>query len=368
MGRWISQFEGTENEFVLYPSKKFRKIHPLILKHISGNSNLHAQLHNPWIPKSLFGYFDFAFKVLPLRINVNFRARILRKLIEKDHFDYIHVLEIQGAGYLLSESFSSLNQSTPKTIVTNYGSDIYYFKKYPEHKARIQSVLQFADYYSAECARDYRLARELGFMGKELPCIPNAGGFEVRKSIGTMASYRKQIIVKCYGGEFGRGELILKALNQILLSFSSYQVLLYSVTNDLLEEAQALSKKFPERIRIAKQSNPIPHQKLIEEFANSRVYVGASVSDGISTSFLEAIVQGAFPIQTNTSCANEWLAKGASGFLTSLNVAEIESKIRKALEDDALVDKAQLSNRMIAENALDSNSLKIIAQDFYKIG
>jgi hypothetical protein len=49
---------------------------------------------------------------------------------------------------------------------------------------------------------------------------------------------------------------------------------------------------------------------MYENFANSRIYIGASRSDGISTSFLEALVLGAYPIQTNTSCGNEWVEKG----------------------------------------------------------
>ena len=366
MGRWMSQFEGTDTIFVLYPSKKFRRINPSILRLLSKNSSLDARLYNQWVPKCIFGYFDFALNVLPLKANLNLRTLNLRKLLKRNEFDYIHALEIQGAGYLLTESLSDLRGSIGKTIITNYGSDIYYYRQDAVHKAKIISVLQIADYYSAECSRDYKLARELGFTGTDLPCIPNAGGFEVSKSIGTRASDRGQIIVKCYGGQFGRGQLILKALNEILVSFNSYHVLLYSVTEDLLREAQILSENFPKRVRIATQTKPIPHDELIKEFAESRVYVGASVSDGISTSFLEAIVQGAFPIQTNTSCANEWVERGASGFITALNAGEIESKIRKVLEDDYLVNQAQVSNRLFAEKALDSISLKSIALDFYK--
>jgi hypothetical protein len=322
VGRWMSQFEGTDTIFVLYPSKKFRRINPSVLKLLSKNSSLDARLYNQWVPKSVFGYFDFAFKVLPLRANLNLRALSLRKLMKENEFDYIHALEIQGAGYLLAESLLGLQDLIGKTIITNYGSDIYYFKQDPVHKANIESVLQIADYYSAECSRDYKLARELGFDGVDLPCIPNAGGFEVSESTGTRASERRQIIVKCYGGQFGRGGLILQALNDILVSFSSYHVLLYSVTDDLLNSAQVLSEKFPERIRIATQSRPIPHQKLIEEFAKSRVYIGASISDGISTSFLEALVYGAFPIQTNTSCSNEWFEKGALGSNSALDPSD----------------------------------------------
>lgn len=365
VGRWMSQFEGTDTTFVLYPSKKFRRINPLILKLLSKNSNIEARLYNRWVPKGMFGYFDYAFKVLPLSLKIDLRALYLQKILKKNKFDYIHALEIQGAGYLLAQSLLDLHDSIAKTIVTNYGSDIYYFKQDPVHKSIIESVLQMADYYSAECSRDYKLARELGFNGVELPCIPNAGGFDVSESIGIRTSDRRQIIVKCYGGEFGRAKLILQALKEVLVSFGSYHVLLYSVTEDMLKEAQVLAEKFPERVRITTQSKPYPHEQLIKEFAKSRVYLGASVSDGISTSFLEALIQGAYPIQTNTSCADEWVSKGAVANLPTTNSKDIEGAIIQALTDDDLVDAAQIQNHLIAKEYLDESKIRDIARNFY---
>jgi hypothetical protein len=365
VGRWISQFEGTETTFVLYPSKKFRRINPLILNHISKKSKLDARLHNQWVPKGVFGYFDFAFKVLPLRVRLNLRARSLRILLMRHEFDFIHALEIQGAGYLLTESLSGLMKPTGKVIITNYGSDIYFFSHSPEHKARIQSALQIADYYSAECSRDYKLAHELGFDGMDLPCIPNAGGFKINFSIGEKASDRNQIIVKCYGGRFGLGAMVIQALHVVLGRFHEYQVFLYSVTEDLLQEAQLLSDKFSDRVRIRIHSNPLPREQLIREFANSRVYVGASRSDGISTSFLEALVEGAFPIQTNTSCADEWILKGAVAILPDSNSKSIEGAILEALTDNDLVDSAQIQNHLIAKKYLDESQIKDVARIFY---
>lgn len=366
VGRWISQFEGAGYSFVLFPSKKFRRIHPVIKRQLGSQSGTGVKLYATWIPKFLFGYLDFALNVLPLKVNLNIRARRLITLIDRNEFDIIHALEIQGAGYLLSEALNGIAKPDAKVVVTNYGSDIYYFSIFPEHESKIRATLAIADYYSAECNRDYILARDLGFSGKELPCIPNAGGFEISQTQAVRASARRQIIVKCYGGQFGRGELIIQALHKILPLFPSYQVLLYSVTRDLLDQAQSLSSKFPNRIRIILQKRPIPNSQLTEEFSRSRVYAGASISDGISTSFLEALVQGAFPIQTDTSCANEWLEKGASGFICGPGSQEIEGRLLLTLQSDSLVDEAQIANRALALEYLDSNLLSSVARSFYE--
>jgi len=50
-------------------------------------------------------------------------------------------------------------------------------------------------------------------------------------------------------------------------------------------------------------------------FSKSVAYVGLSKSDGISASMIEAMANGAIPIQSNSSCGGEWLQDGVGGFL-----------------------------------------------------
>src|SRR5208282_406757 len=57
------------------------------------------------------------------------------------------------------------------------------------------------------------------------------------------------------------------------------------------------------------------HEEMLRWHGRARVSIGLSISDAISTSFLEAIMMGSFPIQSNTSCANEWIKCGESGSL-----------------------------------------------------
>jgi len=289
-------------------------------------------------------------------------------LIKKHNFEYIHALEIQGAGYLLLNSHFDKSNKSQKIIVTNWGSDIYYFEKNLEDKTKIQEILSIADYYSAECHRDYELALKNGFVGKFLPINPNAGGFKdnvFRKNSKT-SNNRNQIIAKCYGGEFGLGNLIIEAIEDYLNINKIDFVFFYSVTPDLEPMIESLILKFPNRISFATVKNKLSSSEMYEKFSNSRIYIGASRSDGISTSFLEALVLGAYPIQTNTACGNEWVEKGFHASLIEPNHKAIfESLIN--IDGLSNLEEMRLHNKELAFNFLKFETIKRESIKFYGV-
>jgi glycosyltransferase involved in cell wall biosynthesis len=98
---------------------------------------------------------------------------------------------------------------------------------------------------------------------------------------------------------------------------------------------------------------PSGNEHILRLHGRARISIALSMSDAISTSFLEAIMLGSFPIQSNTSCANEWIECGKGGFLVSPeNPSEIANAIRRALTDDALVDQAAEINSKTVEQRL----------------
>jgi hypothetical protein len=367
-GRWLSQFTDQDIDFTLFPSKKFKKIHPKLGSLIKSNKGAKYSISHPLRIIKILGYLDFLFFLQLSKIfRRNFRAHYLRKILAGKKYDYVHALEIQGAGYLCDEAIAKKNF---QFILTNWGSDIFYFQHLPEHLPRIQSALAKADLYSAECQRDYKLAKNLGFKGHQLPCIPNGGGLVVGEnlSIGIPTSLRNNIVVKTYGGIFGRGSLAIGAVAKILKEYSHLTAYFYSVTEDLLGQMLELKAKYGDRVNFSTLKNPISHTDLEEIFSNSRIYIGCSISDGISTSFLEALAKGVYPIQTNTSCAGEWLDKGAIASLIDLNTEQLEYALNFAISDSKAVDLAGKKNIEVAKELLSTSKISLIAQEFYKQG
>jgi glycosyltransferase involved in cell wall biosynthesis len=106
---------------------------------------------------------------------------------------------------------------------------------------------------------------------------------------------------------------------------------------------------------------------MIALFSNSLAYVGASRSDGISTSVLEAMSAGAFPIQTDSSCSSEWLAHNQTGYLVPVGaVATIEEAVAGVLEGKYDLEESRRANaRKLVEKA-DPTKLRALSINSYR--
>jgi hypothetical protein len=359
--RWLEQFQDANITFTLFPSKKFRKLHPRI-RVLLRNTGIAKYNYYNHIPVRLAGYFDYVENYSKLAKTSTKKKRLQSQLLNPE-LNYVHALEMQGAGYLL------LQQNIPghiRTIVSNWGSDIYYFQEFDDHLEKIKAVLASIHAYSAECVRDYELAFKFGFRGTFLPCIPNAGGHDVPLAIKNPMN-RTQIIVKGYGGEFGRANILVPYVRLILDKYPWVNFFFYSTTPDVYKQLEHLMKRYQDRLRVLPLSKKMSHDKIQIEFQNSRIYVGCSISDGISTSFLEAIANGAYPIQTNTSCANEWVSKGAIASIVQVEGEHIYNEILRVLEDESILCSAFEANKQVALSHLDSQSLARLSSAFYEI-
>lgn len=298
----------------------------------------------------------------------NWRARQLAHVVREFRPDVVHSLEIQRAGYLTLAAREFLGGQFPPWIVTNWGSDIYFFGRQKNHEDRIRRVLQACDYYSCECERDVALAKAFGFTKTVLPVTPNAGGFNlgslepVRRAIPT--SERKIIMLRGYQGWAGRALVGLHALERCKDMLHGYTIVIYSAR----AKVTAAAKRFTRRTGVVTEILPAgtPHAEILASHARARISLALSISDAISTSLLEAMIMGSFPIQSSTACADEWLQHGIGGLIVPPeDSASVAAAIRTALIDDALVNRAAEANWQTARTRLDGAALKQKAIEMY---
>lgn len=293
--------------------------------------------------------------------------KVLARLIRKLKPDLIHSLEFQHCGYNVLRAKELSGSDFPKWLATNWGSDIYYYRQFEKHRSQISRLLRNADYYSCECARDIGLAKELGFAGKVMPVMPNTGGLDMSLVAGLrnthQVSKRKIVMVKGYQHFAGRALTALEAVERCAADLKDYQIVVFSPSPEVHGRVEELRDFVGLNIRLLPHSS---HDCMLRMFSRARIYLGVNISDAISTSLLEAMAMGAFPIQTNTSCCNEWIEDGISGFeIPADDVTIIADRLRKAIADDELVDRAFEINWQTVQARLDQSLLKQKAISFY---
>lgn len=359
LGRWISQFVDQPIDFTLFPSSPHRHVHSLVKRRIDDETSTMTLRIQP----ALMKWLAFPLSVLDLVFSNAFRAYLLSRVIRNTKFDLIHVLELQHAGYLLLDT--GLAPHLPKIFITNWGSDIYWFQQFPKHKKRIVELLKIANCYSAECDRDIKIVRELGYTGPVKPVIPNSGGINVQ-DLPTNArppSQRRRIIVKGYTGFVGRAQIAIDALEGVIDELEGYEVVIYSAS--LKARLRAVRLKIKHGISVQIVRKRTSHADMLKLFSESRVYLGVSLSDGISTSLLDAMATGCYPVQTNTGCACEWVTESSGSLVQPDNTQAISTQLREALTNDALVDEAARVNSETIHSRASTAVVSPKARTFY---
>ena len=359
--RWLSQFRNQQVDFTLIPSTPNRKVHPTIRELIlNGSSSATYSLSN------VFRFLTIPIWSFDLILGNRLRGFIVSRISKKYKSDYIHALELNHAGYIASKASRFGLATNTRIISTNWGSDIYWFQKYERHQKQIIELMKVTNFYSAECHRDLALATKYGFEGQFLEVSPNAGGIptEFLSMDLVPPSGRSVILVKGYETFVGRASIALDAVSEISKELMEYEVIVYSANQKTIRSVRRIREETNLNI-CAIPKKRLSHSEMLNLFGTARAYVGVSLSDGISTSLLEAMAMGAFPIQTNTSCAEEWIEDGVTGKLIGPNQEEVRNSLLQALNNDSLVDQASVINRKKIEAKCNEEQIKLKSLKFY---
>lgn len=310
LARWLDQFTNQPIDFFVFPSTPNRKIHRS-LRQLIDDAGLLATYSTPRWASSL----SLPLAVLDLVFIGRLRRSLLVRTMKSSQPHLIHALELQHGGYLAHESLRALRPKVP-FFVTNWGSDLYWYRQFPRHRARLTRLLRDCDYYSAECSRDVQIAIELGYKGRVHQTAPNSGGIDLdktRRIFETIpTSSRNLILIKGYTNFVGRAHLLLKELPRFSAELRNYRIVVYSATirARLIVFVLRHTRRLPQISAIRKRQ--LSEIQMLELFGEAVAYVGFSLSDGISTSMLEAMATGCLPLQTSTACIDEWAQRGAS--------------------------------------------------------
>ena len=370
VARWLEVAAADTDalEILLIPTSPHRRVHPQILKRARDYDSVGktgVRLHPIlkyislpiWLIDRVFGTVS------------RVRAWFIRRAIRSFHPDFVHIMETQNGGYAYLTASAKLD-ATYRTMLTLFGSDLYWYSRFPEHANRISKLLSKIDTISAECERDLALARGLGFKGQFLPLTPVSGGIKAERiaepeSPATF-SKRRIIAVKGYGGTWGQGALAIEALGGLATSLSGYQVVIFSCGHAARRAARRHLRPAGIDYRLHKKSS-LSHEALLDIFRHTRIFAGVSKSDGLPATMLEAMSQGAYPVQTGSACIQGWFDPTRSGSeLREGTVVEIQAAFAFALAHEAFLLEAQALNLATMRARYTLESLNVGVQPTYK--
>lgn len=339
--KWLSavQNEFPDKKILVFPSDRPRfsnlSLRALKSRH---NSMRIFQL----IPSGKVNFM--AYYVLDNLLGLRWRAYFLARFVMYHKPYLIHFHETQHAAYIfnLISTYRGI-PSNSRNILSTWGSDLTLYSWVDSHKAQISSSLSWTDLLTAEKGDELLDATRLGYSGEfQAPVFITIGFLPIAEINVTAPSMRKLVLVKGYQDNPGRALNVLNAISQLRIELAEFEVIVYSASDAVRIEVDHLRNKYFMNIRVLEHISKLDLQ---EFFKKARVSISISMSDGLPGALVEAMANGAFPIQSANSAARDLIEHGVGGFIVDpWDLKSVENSIRIALSDDQLVDKARKVN------------------------
>lgn len=359
--RWIAQLEGSGFSIVLFPSTPHRRIHPVIARVLRDHhSNLLRMRRSD-------RYLAFASGLIDLLIQKRLQGWRLRRLLKKQKFDTVHLLETQHAGYLYFRAMSKSSRPSPVALSV-WGSDFAWFSQNSRHRERIAGVLTLVTFLFIECKRDEQLARKMGYLGECSQPIPASGGVGDLHALQSLISLnrpslRNSIVVKGYTGFVGKASTSIQAVVHNAAHLRGFKIHVYSCSLWMVAKLHLLKKQTGLDIRPYRKKS-LSHEEVLMMFRESRVSLSLSMCDGLPGSFREAVWTGAFPIESVNSCVDEWVTDKHQALLVDPhNLQSVVEALREALSDSNMVDHAwQINAVLAAQLSINATVTKVLVE------
>ncbi|NQX84812.1 MAG: glycosyltransferase [Flavobacteriaceae bacterium] len=363
--RWINQLKDSEHEVFVFDCLD-KKIHDdLRWTNFTENWSKRKVSYikgEYWIEKNIPSFFK---KIEPI-LKVTASEK-LEEIIKEIKPDLVHSLEMQSQTYPLLKVRQKLDF---KWAYFSWGSDIYLYQNKKYHKKVMQKIFAHLNCLFVDNNRDVLLAKTLGFRNEVSGVFPGGGGYDLGqyKKYVKPISQRNLILVKGYHHWAGKALCVLNALELIIDTVKNYSIYIYSAHDVVISKIEALNAAYNLNIEYSSRKHQITHTDLLQKFGKAKIAIGNSISDGIPNTLLEAIILGAFPIQSNPGHATEdYIKDKENGFLIHdpENIEHIAKLIEEALTNEHLLIGAYQKNQNIALR-LDEAVIRKKVLDAYK--
>lgn len=303
-------------------------------------------------PYFIHGFLSkLIFRVLDILTNRLWRSYFLFHEINRIKPTHLHFHETQHGAYIYNAiAKHPKNKFAGKLILSTWGSDLIAYGKLEIHLQRIKKVLSWVELLTAERSEDEQIALTNGFTGKFLAPVYITIGNKNFDYHFMRPSERSIVIVKGYQDAHGRALNALASIEELAnqIDLTNFKFKVFSASKSVKQKSKQMRKGLGIDIEVLPR---MPKTKLMEYFGEARVYLGLALSDGLSTSMVEAMTYGAFPIQSQNSAAPKFLInKVTGGVVDPSDIQEVSNLLRMALLNNELVDHAALANLKVLQD------------------
>lgn len=286
-------------------------------------------------------------------------------------FDVIHIFNFQDKGYkflqskVLNQFLNSSKINGSKIFLSSYGSDLTFFSTNPVQRTKILALLEFADLVVIEGVREIEILQDNLNYAKPIFSVPtnSVGIRNILTQNDFSVNSRNLILIKGNFGFVGRPfsaiDLVIKTLSQV--KSKKFKVIIFSVPREIQDSIDVIFRNYEIDYEIFSPYS-FTNKEMLTLYKNARLYIGCSLTEGLSTSAIEAASQGAVFFQTDSSSIAEHLERGLKGFLVDLyNLDASMEYLQKVIDDDNFYESIAKSNlEYLIENfSFDRNKLKL---------
>ncbi len=292
-------------------------------------------------------------------------SRQLRGFIERVQPDLVHAMRIPYEGMLAADA-----AGLAPLVVSVWGNDFtLHAPATPLMSHYTGWTLAVADGLHADCQRDIRLGKQLGFQASRPTLVtPGNGGIRAEVFFRPQKPPSAPLVVNPRGFRaYVRNDAFFAAIPLVLKEFPGARFACVSMAG----ERQVL--EWTEKLGIGASVELLParpHAAMAELFRAAQVVVSPTTHDGTPNSLLEAMACGCFPVAGDLESIREWITPGQNGLLVDAgDPVALAAAILRGLKESALRELAAEQNAaIIAERAEYGRNMARVVEFYEQLG
>ena len=278
-----------------------------------------------------------------------FRAsRHLRRFIEQVKPDLVHAMRIPYEGMLAADA-----AGLAPLVVSVWGNDFtLHAPATPLMRHYTEWTLKVANALHADCQRDIRLGKQMGFDPNRPTLVtPGNGGIRTDVFYPPHLPQTAPLVVNPRGlRAYIRSDTFFAAIPLVLKERPDARFACASMAGvwEAVETVARLGLGSVVELLPAR-----PHAQMAELFRAAQVVVSPATHDGTPNTLLEAMACGCLPVAGDLDSIREWIKPGENGLLVNpADPQALAAAILRGLNDAALRKRAAEKNAaLVAERA-----------------